>query len=94
MAQDAGGHAAPRPESTAQLLERARAGDRSALDALFARYHPALQRWAAGRLPAWARDLTDTQDLVQDVLLQTFKRLGDFDPRGEGALQGTCGRLS
>lgn len=74
-------------ESTALLLERARAGDQEAVDALFARYLLPLRRWASGRLPGWARDLTDTQDLVQDVLLQTFKKIGDFEPRGEGALQ-------
>jgi RNA polymerase sigma-70 factor (ECF subfamily) len=74
-------------ESTAELIERARNGDRAALDRLFARHRPALQRWASGRLPKWARDLADTDDLVQDTLLQTFKRIGDFEPRRVGALQ-------
>ena len=73
-------------ESTAQLLERARAGDQAALDTLFARYVGPLSRWARGRLPGWARSLADTQDLVQDVLLQTFKHLRTFESRGEGAL--------
>jgi RNA polymerase sigma-70 factor (ECF subfamily) len=31
--------------------------------------------------------VADTPDLVQDTLLQTFKRLNGFEPRGEGALQ-------
>jgi RNA polymerase sigma-70 factor (ECF subfamily) len=74
-------------ESTFNLLERARAGDREALDALFARYLPLLRRWASGRLPRWARDLADTHDLVQETLLQTFKKVGTFEYRGEGALQ-------
>lgn len=74
-------------ESTLSLLTRARAGDESALDALFARYGPPLRRWARGRLPQWARDLADTPDLVQESLLQTFKHLDGFDCRGEGALQ-------
>jgi RNA polymerase sigma-70 factor (ECF subfamily) len=73
-------------ESTAWLLERARGGDQAALDALFARYLGPLDRWARGRLPDWARSLADTQDLVQDVLLQTFKKLKTFESRGEGAL--------
>ena len=77
----------PNAESTFQLLARARAGDRSALDTLFGRYLPRLQRWASGRLPKWARDVADTHDLVQDTLLQTFKRIDDFEPRNEGALQ-------
>ena len=74
-------------DSSLTLLERARAGDRAALDALVARYLPRLQRWASGRLPRWARDLADTQDVVQESLFQTFQRVETFDSRGEGALQ-------
>ncbi len=74
-------------ESTFQLIERARAGDEEALERLFARHVKPLQRWARGRLPKWARDLADTDDLVQDTLLQTFKRIGAFEPRRVGALQ-------
>lgn len=73
-------------ESTARLLERAREGERSALDVLFARYVPALQRWTSGRLPRWARDVADTNDLVQDTLLHTFQQIAGFEPRSEGAL--------
>jgi RNA polymerase sigma-70 factor (ECF subfamily) len=75
------------PESTVQLLQRARDGDQQALNALFARYLPLLRRWATGRLPQWARDMADTHDLVQETLLQTFKKIDTFEYRGEGALQ-------
>lgn len=75
------------PASTATLLTRFKAGDPQALDLLFARYVPALRRWARGRLPRWARDLADTSDLVQDTVLQTFKNIEGFEDRGEGALQ-------
>ncbi|PWT81792.1 MAG: hypothetical protein C5B57_09805 [Blastocatellia bacterium] len=74
-------------ESTLQLLERARGGDESALESLFVRYAQPLRRWAHGRLPRWARDVSDTTDLVQDVLLQTFKQLENFEPISEDALQ-------
>jgi RNA polymerase sigma-70 factor, ECF subfamily len=74
-------------ETTLQLLRLARDGDTRALDALFARYRARLQRWASGRLPRWARDVTDTQDLVQETLFQTFRKLESFEPRSEGALQ-------
>ncbi len=77
----------PGPDSTVLLLERARDGDAEALNALFTRYAAPLRRWASGRLPRWARDAADTQDLVQDTLLQTFKRIEDFEPRRPGALQ-------
>jgi RNA polymerase sigma-70 factor (ECF subfamily) len=74
-------------ESTFSLIERARAGDSEALERLFARHRKPLLRWASGRLPKWARDISDTEDLVQETLLQTFKRIGDFEPRRVGALQ-------
>jgi len=82
-------HGAPSPdaESTFQLLERANTGEAAALDALFARYLKPLQRWASGRLPAWARSAADTHDLVQDTLLNAFRRIGSFEPRREGAFQ-------
>jgi len=72
-------------ESSMELLVRARAGDSEALDNLFARYLPRLERWAHGRLPSWARDARETQDLVQDTLTQVFLKLGSFEPRHEGA---------
>ncbi|MDQ3069006.1 MAG: RNA polymerase sigma factor [Acidobacteriota bacterium] len=73
---------------TIQLLSRARAGDEAALDALFARYVGPLRRWARGRLPRYARDMADTQDLVQETLLQTFKNIEGFEAGRQGALQG------
>jgi RNA polymerase sigma-70 factor (ECF subfamily) len=74
-------------ETTSHLIQRARSGDEEALELLFARHLKPLQRWARGRLPKWARDLADTDDLVQDTLVQTFKRLENFEPRRVGAFQ-------
>ena len=74
-------------ESTFRLVRRAQTGDQGALDQLFDRHLKPLERWARGRLPQWARDLADTDDVIQDTLLQTFKRIDDFEHRGVGALQ-------
>ena len=74
-------------ETTADLLQRARLGDEEARNTLFARYLPSLRRWARGRLPRWTRDLRDTEDVVQETLLQTFKRIEVFQPRHQGALE-------
>lgn len=74
-------------DATVRLLERARAGDQSALDELFGRHLPQLERWATGRLPRWARGNVGTSDLLQETLLQTFKHLDGFEPRAKGALQ-------
>ena len=76
------------PESTFSLLERAREGDQEAVELLVARHRPPLQRWASGRLPRWARDMVDTQDLVQETLFRTFRNIETFRPQRVGALQG------
>jgi RNA polymerase sigma-70 factor, ECF subfamily len=72
--------------STLDLLTRVRDGDDRALDQLIARYLPELTRWASGRLPHWARHAVDTDDLVQESLVQVFQKLDTFEYRGEGAL--------
>jgi RNA polymerase sigma factor (sigma-70 family) len=81
-------HSAASVESSSgDLLKRARGGDSRAFSALFKRQKQALERWTRGRLPRWARNLVDTNDLVQEALLQTFRRIEQFDDRGQGALQ-------
>jgi len=77
----------PKALTSVELLSRARAGDDEALNDLCARYLPRLQRWAHGRLPAWARGALDTHDIVQDTLAQVVQRLGSFEPRHDGAFQ-------
>ena len=75
------------PESSVELLERAKAGDSEALDRLLSRYLPRLRRWASGRLPHWARDMSDTEDLVQETVFRTLKHIDGFHAQREGALQ-------
>src|SRR5215831_15870100 len=65
-------------ESTFALIERVRQGDRQALEELVARHIGPLRRWVTGRLPRWARDMADTDDLVQDTLLKTLTRFEKF----------------
>lgn len=74
------------PATTLDLLTQARAGEQRAVDGLIDRYVPELTRWASGRLPGWARHAIDTDDLVQESLIQVFQRLDAFEYRGEGAL--------
>jgi RNA polymerase sigma-70 factor (ECF subfamily) len=75
------------PDSTLALVERVKAGDRAALEELFERALPALRRWTSGRLPAWTRDLMDTDDLVQETVVRALGRIGEFEVRHAGALQ-------
>jgi len=73
--------------ATTDLLLRAKAGDRAALDSLMARYLPRLRNWASGRLPMRARNLLDTADLVQETLLRTIEGLDRVEVRGPGGFQ-------
>jgi len=80
-------------ETTASLLSRIRAGDGVARDRLLARYDAALRRWTHGRLPAYARDLLDTNDLVQNCLVKALDHMQGFEPRREGAFLAYLRRI-
>src|SRR5919109_1830302 len=71
--------------SSVALLLRAQNGDEAARNELCARYLPRLRRWAHGRLPPWAREHLDTEDIVQDTMMQSVRQLGDFEPQHERA---------
>jgi RNA polymerase sigma factor (sigma-70 family) len=73
--------------TTTHLLGRARKGDDKALELLCRRYIPRLERWAAGRLPASARDLMDTSDLVQETVVASICRIDSFEQRFRGSFQ-------
>jgi RNA polymerase sigma-70 factor, ECF subfamily len=75
------------PESSLTLLARARSGDAEALDQLLQRYLPRLRRWASGRLPQTARNLLDTEDIVQETAIKAVRNLGRIEIRDDGALQ-------
>src|SRR6266487_526918 len=72
-------------ESTMALLDRIRVGDSIARAQLLARYSPILRGWAHGRLPAHARGLADTDDVVQVTLLGSLNRFPEFEYRHDGA---------
>ena len=78
----------PGPEdlgATAELFRRARAGEESALNAIYKRFWPVLCRVAHGRLPKCARGLADTQDVVQNAMANALKSISSFEPNYPGA---------
>ncbi|MBZ0270053.1 sigma-70 family RNA polymerase sigma factor, partial [bacterium] len=75
------------------LLRSIREGDDRARDALVRRFLPRLTRWARGRLPASARGLVDTDDLVQVSLVKALGHLEDFEPRRDGAFLAYLRRI-
>ena len=74
-------------DTSMKLLLRAQGGDADALNSLLKRYLPSLRRWASGRLPGWARDRLDTDDLIQESILAVLPHVESFQPRREGALR-------
>jgi RNA polymerase sigma-70 factor, ECF subfamily len=69
---------APDSADTHELLRRAHAGDREATERLLDRYRPFLHQVVALRLDPKVRPRVDPSDVVQETLLEAFRRLTDF----------------
>jgi RNA polymerase sigma factor (sigma-70 family) len=76
---------APAGEPTEVLIRRVRAGEGRARDALVRRFLPLLRQWAHGRLPRAARDLHETEDLVQLALMRALRQIERFECEGPGS---------
>src|SRR5215813_1128337 len=65
------------------LIERARAGDREALGALFARYRDRLRRMVEMRLDTRLQARLDPSDVVQEAYAEVAERLDEYlrDPK-------------
>src|SRR5262245_36204335 len=74
------------PESTHDLVERARGGDEDAVNRIVARVIPQLRRYARGRLPPYARSIHDTESIVQDTVAKAFRLFGQIELHHSGAL--------
>jgi len=72
-------------DSTRGLFFRAKNGDLEAREKLWKKLRERLCRYAHGRLPKRLRSLVETEDVVQDALAQTFRRIDLFDPKHSGA---------
>jgi RNA polymerase sigma-70 factor (ECF subfamily) len=72
--------------ATVDLVVRARGGDETAWEILMRRYRGPLQRFARSRLARQPRRLADTDDVVQDVTINVFRRLHRIELRFPGAL--------
>lgn len=85
-----GGSAAPAegaeiPGTTAALITQTRSGSPTARERLAGRYLGALRRFAHGRLPGKARDLMDTDDLVQVTVVRALDRVGAIESKRKGS---------
>src|SRR4051812_23252297 len=66
---------APSPDSLDELLQRALAGDSSALAGLFTRYRERLRRMIHLRLDRRLTGRVDASDILQDVYVEVSKRM-------------------
>ena len=74
-------------QTTLHLLDEVRAGNEVAVSLLYKRHLARLQRWARGRLPRGAREMMDTDDLVQQVLMKTLRHVDSFESAQTGGFQ-------
>jgi RNA polymerase sigma-70 factor, ECF subfamily len=72
-------------ERSQNLIDRAKAGDRDALEELARRYHQPLLRFLHGRLGRPARRVRETQDLPAEILMRAIRGLTGFEYRGPGS---------
>jgi RNA polymerase sigma-70 factor (ECF subfamily) len=68
---------------TTELLARARAGDKAALEALFSRHRERLRRMVETRLDRRLQARVDASDVIQDAYVELVTRLDEYlrDPR-------------
>jgi RNA polymerase sigma factor (sigma-70 family) len=79
--------------STLDLVARLRAGDKEALDIVWARCWKSLSCFAAGRVPPRIRGMLETQDLVAEALEKGLSRLLDIELARDGALMSYLRRV-
>jgi RNA polymerase sigma-70 factor (ECF subfamily) len=84
---------APDFDKTVALVAAAQKGDRGALDSLFARYAPRVERIVALRLGWKLSQFASAEDVAQAVLLKAFQGLERFEDRTEGAFLNWLSRL-
>jgi RNA polymerase sigma-70 factor, ECF subfamily len=66
------------PQPTLVLLERVRQGDGNAINGLLARHRAAIRRMIDQRMDRVVQRRVDASDIVQDVLIEANRRIGDY----------------
>jgi RNA polymerase sigma-70 factor (ECF subfamily) len=65
-------------QPTLALLDRVRRGDRAAVNGLLERHRAAIRRMIDRRMDRGVQRRVDASDIVQDVLMEANRRLGDY----------------
>jgi RNA polymerase sigma-70 factor (ECF subfamily) len=66
------------PGPTLALLDQARRGDAAAINRLLERHRAAIRRMVDQRMDRVVQRRVDASDIVQDVLIEANRRLGDY----------------
>jgi RNA polymerase sigma-70 factor (ECF subfamily) len=66
------------PPPTMVLLDRVRQGDADAINGLLARHRAAIRRMIDQRMDRVIERRVDASDIVQDVMIEANRRLGDY----------------
>lgn len=64
--------------ATQQLLDRLRAGDRTALDGLLERYRERMRRFLDLRMDGKLRGRVDPSDIIQEAQIEMARRIDDY----------------
>ena len=75
----------PDPHRTFELIARAKAGDREALNELIARYYERVRRIARARLGPKLRSKLESGDILQSVFEHAVTHLAEFEVRNEAS---------
>ena len=78
MPADAQPGSPPDAAVTMVLLDRVRQGDGSAIEGLLARHRAAIRRMIDRRMDRVVQRRVDASDIVQDVMIEANRRLGDY----------------
>ena len=66
------------PQPTLVLLDRVRQGDGNAINGLLERHRAAIRRMIDQRMDRVVQRRVDASDIVQDVMIEANRRLGDY----------------
>jgi RNA polymerase sigma-70 factor (ECF subfamily) len=66
------------PQHTQVLLDRVRQGDGAAVNGLLERHREAIRRMIDRRMDRAVQRRVDASDIVQDVMIEANRRLGDY----------------
>lgn len=80
--------------SDEHLVSRIRSGDDEAARRLFARYFPLLRARLRRRMSPRLRSKSAESDVIQETYLSAFRRLAEFEDRGDGSFGRWLGGIA